>query len=164
MSLALSSVSTCPPHHPDVYPKLGENYFCPDIFDLFSLRKRQVFQKSTSVSKPSEYSWVCFEDGVVNRDKNTYTKPGMLRRMSLLETGILRIILIYSQLIETYKLSTSKFKYVVLLLGIPKSLMWVRHLRMIQITNSLSSGGVVFMLRYFYISVTITFMENELEE
>lgn len=101
---------------------------------------------------------------MVNRDKNTYTKPGMFRRVSLLETGILRIILIYSQLIETYKLSTSKFKYVMLLLGILKSLMWVRHLRMIQITNSLSSGGVVFMLRYFYISVTITFMENELEE
>lgn len=60
----------------------------------------------------------------------------------LLETGILHVTLIYSQLIETCKLSTSKFEYVMLLLGILKSVMWVRHtledhLRMIQITNSL---------------------------
>lgn len=45
----------------------------------------------------------------------------------LLEMGILYVILTYSQLIETSKLSTSKFKYVVLLLGILKSVMWVRH-------------------------------------
>jgi len=36
-------------------------------------------------------------------------------------------MLIYSQRIETCKLSTSKFKYVVLLLGILESVMWVRH-------------------------------------
>lgn len=44
-----------------------------------------------------------------------------------LETGILHVVLIYSQLIETSKLSTSKFKYVMLLLGILKSVMWGRH-------------------------------------
>lgn len=37
------------------------------------------------------------------------------------------LILIYSHLIETCKLSSSKFKYVVLLLGILKSVMWERH-------------------------------------
>lgn len=91
--LALPTIPVCT-------QKLGENYFCPDVFALFSLGKRQVFQKSVSVNKPSEYSWVCFEDGMVNRDKNTNSKPGTFRRMSLLETGILHVILIYSQLTD----------------------------------------------------------------
>lgn len=81
------------------------------------------------MSNSSEGSWVCFEDGVLNRDKTKYSEPGDLGvwvpMLLLLEFCML--ILIYSHLMETCKLSSSKFRYVVLLLGILKSVMWERH-------------------------------------
>lgn len=87
----------------------------------------------------------------------------------LLKTGILRVILIYSQLIETCKLSTSKFKYVMLLLGIPKFVMWVRHtlggpFKDDTDNKFFNQSQSSFYAKVFYITVTITFTENELEE
>lgn len=84
----------------------------------------------------------------------------------LLQTGILHVMLIYSQLIETCKVSTSKFKYVVLLLGILKSVMWVRHTPggsfKDDTDNRFFNQGhrVASMQGYFCIGVTVAFTEN----
>lgn len=73
--------------------------------------------------------------------------------MLLLEFYML--VLIYSHLIGTCKLSNSKFRYAVLLLGILKSVMWERHTLRGPFKDDadnkfFNQGRVAFMLRHLY--------------